>query len=48
MRNNSILSGRFSPLTKREGDLMKNLDSPGKTRRVGKYESHKWKLHALG
>ena len=33
----SILSGRFGALTGRSEDLMKNLDTPGKTGRVGRY-----------
>ena len=33
----SILSGRFGALTGRPGDLMKNLETPGKTGRVGRY-----------
>ena len=33
----SILSGRFGALTRRSGDLMKNLETPGKTGRVGRY-----------
>ena len=33
----SILSGRFSALTGRSGDLMKNLETPGKTGRVDRY-----------
>ena len=33
----SILSGRFSALTGRPGDLIKNLEAPGKTMRVGRY-----------
>ena len=34
---NFILSGRIVALTGRPGDLMKNLETPGKTRRVGRY-----------
>ena len=34
----SILSGRFGALTGRSGDLMKNLETPEKTGRVGRYE----------
>ena len=33
----SILSGRFGALTGRSGDLMKNLETPGKTGSVGRY-----------
>lgn len=33
----SILSGRFDALTGRSGDLIKNLETPGKTWRVGRY-----------
>ena len=33
----SILSWRFGALTRRPGDLMKNLETPGKTGRVGRY-----------
>ena len=33
----SILPGRFGALTGRPGDLMKNLETPGKTGRVGRY-----------
>ena len=33
----SILSRRFGALTGRSGDLMKNLETPGKTGRVGRY-----------
>ena len=33
----SILSGRFGALTGRPGDLMKNLETPWKTGRVGRY-----------
>ena len=35
----SILSGRFGALAGRLGDLMKNMETPGKTRRVGRYAS---------
>ena len=35
----SILSGRFGALTGRPGDLMKNLETPGKTGRVGRYDT---------
>ena len=31
------LSGRFGALTGKSGDLMKNLETPGKTGRVGRY-----------
>ena len=34
----SILSGRFGALTGRPGDVMKNLETLGKTGRVGRYE----------
>jgi len=30
--------GRFGALTWRPGDLMKNLETPGKTGRVDRYE----------
>ena len=30
------ISGRFGALTGRLGDLMKNLETPGKTQRVGR------------
>ena len=33
----SILSWRFGTLTRRPEDLMKNLETPGKTGRVGRY-----------
>ena len=33
----SILSGRFGALTGRPGELMKNLETAGKTGRVGSY-----------
>ena len=32
--------GRFGALTWRPGDLMKNLETPGKTGRVDRYELH--------
>ena len=32
-----FVPGRFDALTKGPGDLMKNLESPGKTGRVGRY-----------
>ena len=32
----------FSALIRRPGDLMKNLETPGKTGRVGRYESVWW------
>ena len=34
---NSFLSGRFGALSGRPGDLMKNLETNGKTGRVGRY-----------
>ena len=34
------ISGRCGALTGRPGDLMKNLETPGKTGRVGRYELH--------
>ena len=33
-----VFPGRFGALTGRPGDLMKNLETPGKTGRVGRYE----------
>ena len=32
-----VFPGRFGALTGRPGDLMKNLETPGKTGRVGRY-----------
>ena len=32
-----VIPGRFGALTGRPGDLMKNLETPGKTGRVGRY-----------
>ena len=43
MLKRSILSGRFGALTGISGDLMKNLETPGKTGRVGRYGSIKFK-----
>ena len=49
MLKRSILSGRFGALTGISGDLMKNLETPGKTGRVGRYGSikFKWKRDIL-
>ena len=33
-----LFTGRFGGLTGRPGDLIKNLETPGKTGRVGRYE----------
>ena len=34
--------GRFGALTWRPGDLMKNLETPGKTGRVDRYDMDMW------
>ena len=34
--------GRFGALTWRPGDLMKNLETPGKTGRVDRYETEEF------
>ena len=39
----SILSGRLGALTGRLWDLMTNLETPGKTGRVGRYGKESWK-----
>ena len=42
-----ILSRRFGALTGRPGNLMKNLETPGKTGRVGRYAIPKVESHLL-
>ena len=36
-RPRKVFPGRFGALTGRPGDLMKNLETPGKTGRIGRY-----------
>ena len=47
-----LFTGRFGALTGRPGDLIKNLETPGKTGRVGRYEigseGWSWRLGIYG
>ena len=42
-----LFPGRFGALTRRPGDLMKNLEIPRKTGRVGRYDPYDQALNLL-